>query len=276
MKYIRTATVGASRKETEKEKCRAVRVLSGPSRGIERSSSQAVTSPLRLNRRGVTVPYRVLPGSEVAGLLGSPPPVRPWRSQKRPALPVFLHPPAPKDATPWTILSWVSALLHGMSRSLRPRPLGRGHLSWGSFAPTALGVERVHVPTGYPARLPGSYPRGSPTGPTPPATVPLTGFPNLSAAFFLSPPSYHFQAGGARGVTPFRGLFLLCSPGDSSPPACPHDVPPAGCANPRPRRGHPRAHRLLPRMSQPMPLIVFRAFVRKEIDLRQRYGLEFR
>ena len=37
---------------------------------------------------------------------------------------------------------------------------------------------------------------------------------------------------------------------------------------PVPRRGHPWAHRPLPRMSRPMPLIAFRVFVRKEIDPR--------
>jgi hypothetical protein len=40
-----------------------------------------VPSPTRPNRRGVTVPYRVLPGSEVASLLGYPLPVRSRRSQ---------------------------------------------------------------------------------------------------------------------------------------------------------------------------------------------------
>jgi hypothetical protein len=68
--------------------------------------------------------------------------------------------------------------------------------------------------------------------PNPPTTVPLTGFPNLSAAFFLPPPSCHFQTGGARGVPPFRGLFLPRSPDDSSPPACPLDVPPVGWPSP--------------------------------------------
>ena len=52
------------------------------------------------------------------------------------------------------------------------------------------------------------------------------------SGFFLSPPSRHFQTGGVRGVLPFRELFLPRSPDDSSPPACPLDVPPAGCAVP--------------------------------------------
>jgi hypothetical protein len=101
---------------------------------------------------------------------------------ERPVLPVFLPPPAPKDATPWAILSWGSALLHGVSRSPCPGSLDRGHLSWGFVAPSTLEEERVHVPLRLPG--PGSLvvPGGAPTGPTPPTTVPLAGFSNLSAA----------------------------------------------------------------------------------------------
>jgi hypothetical protein len=116
-------------------------------------------------------------------------------------LPVFLPQPAPKDATPWTILSWGSAPLHGVSQSLRQRPLGRRHLSWGFVAPTALQEERVHVRPVSRLRLPGCA-GNLPRGPTLPATVSLAGFLSLSATFFLSPPSCHFQAGNARGVSP--------------------------------------------------------------------------
>jgi hypothetical protein len=56
--------------------------------------------------------------------------------------------------------------------------------------------------------------------------VPLAGFPNLSAAFILSPPSRHFQTGGVRGVPPFREFILPRILDDSSPPTCPLDVPP--------------------------------------------------
>ena len=64
---------------------------------------------------------------------------------ERPILPVFLPPSAPTDATPWAILSWGSALLHGISRSLRHRSLNRRHLSWGFDAATTLWEKRVHV-----------------------------------------------------------------------------------------------------------------------------------
>lgn len=71
-----------------------------------------------------------------------------------------------------------------------------------------------------------------PTGPTLPATVPLSGFPNPSAVFFLSPTSRHFQAGCVLGVQHYRELILPRNPDGSSPPACPLDVPPSDCAVP--------------------------------------------
>lgn len=92
---------------------------------------------------------------------------------------------------------------------------------------------------------------------------------------FLSPPSCHFQAGGIRGVRPYRGLILHRSPAGSSPSACLLDVVPAECACSVPRLslcgrtcrclGHPGK----------VPFIVFKAFVCGEIDLRRRNGLDF-
>jgi hypothetical protein len=54
-------------------------------------------------------------------------------------------------------------------------------------------------------RPPGRYPGSAPAGPIPPVTVSLSGFLNLSATLFLSPPSHHFQVGDARGFHPSRG-----------------------------------------------------------------------
>jgi len=59
--------------------------------------NDGVTAPAG-NRHEVTCPYRVLADSEVAGVLGFPLPVRPWRS-RRAALPVFLPQSVPRDAT---------------------------------------------------------------------------------------------------------------------------------------------------------------------------------
>lgn len=64
-----------------------------------------------------------------------------------------------------------------------------------------------------------------------PATVPLTGFLNLSAASFSPTPSHHFQAGNALGVSPFRGFPFRAAPYGSSPPACPLDVSPSVSAS---------------------------------------------
>ena len=117
----------------------------------------------------------------------------------------------------------------------------------GFLRPYNARGEESPRPAGCPVELPG-FAGNPPTGPTLPTTVPLTGFPNLSAVLFLSPPSCHFQTGGVPGVPPFRGLFPPRSPGCSSPPDCPLDVPPMDCAVPVPRRGRPRAHRPLPRI----------------------------
>jgi len=105
---------------------------------------------------------------------------------------------------------------------------------------SALGGESPRLASCL-VELPG-FAGNLPTGPTPPTTVPLTGFPNLSADFFLSLPPCHFQTGRAHGVLPYRELFLPRSPGCSSPPVCSLDVAPVDCAVPVPRRGHPRAH----------------------------------
>lgn len=183
--------------------------------------------------------------------LGCSSPVQPVRSQNAMAQPVFLPPPLPKDATPWALLSWGSTPLHGMSRStLLPTPITRTVIeshSLGVHCPFSacrkrestsrpvLPVAQLHrksSPTlSQPVQARASYRTGSPlTVPIPPATEPLPGFPNLSAAFFLSPPSHHFQMGGAHGVTPSRGLHLPRSPDSSSLPAYPLDVIPSGCA----------------------------------------------
>jgi hypothetical protein len=114
-----------------------------------------------------------------------------------------------------------------MSQSLRPQPLSARAPLLGFRSPLQRSGRRESTARRLPGRAP-RFPGIVPVGPTPPATVPLTGFPNLSAAFFLPPPSYPFQAGGAPGVQPYRGLFLPRSPDGSSPPACPLGVPPFG------------------------------------------------
>lgn len=136
----------------------------------------------------------------------------------------------------------------------------------GFHCPYSAKGRKSPRPSGCPVRLPGFAGNAS-AGPTLPTTVPPSGFPNLSAALFLSRPPCHFQTGCALGVSPFRGLILSRRPDNSSPSACPLDVPPAGCACPRPRRGHLQARDPVPRMYDTAPLLVFRAFVRVKIGL---------
>jgi hypothetical protein len=78
----------------------AVKVPSGPSRGIQGVARQAATSPIRLSRLEVAVPFRVLPSNGVAGVLGCLLPVWSWRSLNARASPVFLPLLLLKEATP--------------------------------------------------------------------------------------------------------------------------------------------------------------------------------
>jgi hypothetical protein len=96
------------------------------------------------------------------------------------------------------------------------------------------------------------------------------------SGLFLSLPSRHFQAGGTRGVVPFRELFLPRSPDDSSSPACPLDVDPIELACSRPRRERSRALEPVPRSVRLQPFCVFRAFVLVEIGLFIEPGLVIR
>jgi hypothetical protein len=75
-------------------------VPSSPSRGIQEVARQAVTSPIRLSRLEVAVPFRVLLSIGVAGLLGYLLPVWSWRSLNARAFPVFLPLLLLKEATP--------------------------------------------------------------------------------------------------------------------------------------------------------------------------------
>jgi hypothetical protein len=144
-------------------------------------------------------------------------------------------------------------------------------LSWGVL-PLQRSGRRESTARLLPDERPGFA--GLPSaGPTPQATVPLTGFLSLSAAFFLPPPSCHFQTGGAPGVRPS---------GSSSTHAAPTTrrrrhalltfLPTAGLP-PRPRWGYRRASWPSPRISGPAPLFVFRAFVRVGVGLHHQSTL---
>lgn len=132
------------------------------------------------------------------------------------ALPVFLPLPMSRDATLWTILSWGSAPLHGLSRVPRHRHLCRQHLSWGSSSLQRIRRrESTSVRSPFANRFSGRLP--TPSSATPvlpehsasrshPASYGVAHrFSQPRSDFFLSPPSRHFQTGGVRGIHPTGG-----------------------------------------------------------------------
>jgi hypothetical protein len=210
----------------------------------------------------------VLSGNGVAGFLGYPLPVRTRRSLNARPFRYSSRCPGPGKRLP-------GLSSHGVRPSftvfpdVSARGLSTGAPLLGFVAPTAHQEEGVHVPAGYPTGRPGScrecVGRSHPAdyGAARRFSQPLSGF-------FFPPPSCHFQASGAPGVQPYRGLLLSRRSGSSSRPACPHDVHPAGCADPHPRRGHLPASLPLPRIFRQGPFIVFRASIRVRIDPHRR------
>jgi hypothetical protein len=84
--------------------------------------------------------------------------------------------------------------------------------SHGIYFPFSVHRQRESTSFRLTGKLLLTQPEGlakyPPAGPTLLATVPLSGFLNLSATLLLSPPPYRFQTGNTRGVAPFRGLVL--------------------------------------------------------------------
>jgi len=141
-----------------------------------------------------------------------------------------------------------------------------GHLSWGS-----LPLQRMRRRESTARRtdgLPGcpGFRRQS----HPPATVPLTGFRSPSAASSSLRRPAIFRRVALLGFSPFRDFIRPHRPRDSSPPACPLDVPPVGW--PLPVLGGEASGRAAsqPRFHWPAPFSVFRAFVRTSVDLHRQ------
>jgi len=202
----------------------------------------------------VTGPFRVLPDDRVASLLvarsrhglrarGARPsryfPITRTRRRDSPDAPllgfslltVYPEDPAHGLSTACSSLGVLPPTALMGSESSRLGPVARLELPRLS-----LGVPPTVPPAGY-----GAAHRFS---------QPLSG---LS----LSPPSHHFQMGGAPGVLPFRGFILPRSPASSSLTACLLGVAPVGCAAPvlgweRPRaRGPVNLGYPVPRLSSP-------------------------
>lgn len=173
-------------------------------------------------------------------------------------LPVFPPLPTPKEATPWAILSWGSALLHGFP----------------DFSASGLSASGTSPGVPCPFNAQGG---GNPR----PATVARFGFRRQLPCCRLRCRSQVFSTSQRlllpSAVLPFSGRwrswgsalqgfqFLPRSPDGSSPPACPPDVAPAGCASPVPRRGNQQARQPIPRICGSPSFTVFRAFVREGI-----------
>jgi hypothetical protein len=186
-------------------------------------------------------PLQSVTGRWSSRRIGLPAP-GPTSALAAPALPVFLASPLPGDATLRAILSWGSALLHGMSRSPCPRPPRTRAPLMGFLAPSALEEEGTHGPRGCPLELPGGWARDSAD------ESHLAGYGaahRLSqprSGFWFPPPSCRFQTGGAPGVDP-PGICSL----HTAPVARRHQhalltfLPPA--ALPLPRQGNRQARR---------------------------------
>jgi hypothetical protein len=169
------------------------------------------------------------------------------------------------DATPRTFLSWGSTPLHGVSRPPRSSPLGEELLSWG-FPP--LQRSRLRELTSRrvaPVELPGPFQPGiPPAGPIPPATAPLTGFPNLSAAFVSHDRPAFFRQVALLGFRPTGVCSCRAAPAVRHRRRALVTFLLRGSRS-RLQLGHPRAREPVPRMTDAPAFSVFRALIRASI-----------
>jgi hypothetical protein len=204
---------------------------SGPFRGLRELRGRRASSPRRLSRHDVVVPCRVLPDSGVSGCLGSLFPVRSWRSLNAQSFRYSCRCPCSRKR-----------LLERSSPGVRPT-----YTVCPAIPALGLSAEGTSpgVPCPYSARgegnprpdqLPSRAPRclaGVSTGRSHPAGYGVARrFSQPLSDFLFPPPSCHVSDRWRSWDLPFRGLLLSRRPGDSSPPACPLDVAPAGCASP--------------------------------------------
>lgn len=206
------------------------------------------------------------------GPLGCPRPVRPQRSPNARSFRSFSRRHARgRDSSDNPLLGFDSP--SWCNPSPWPSVSRPGRLSWGLVPFGVSGGEgpRPTRQVGSPAPFQRWVP---PAGPTPLATVPLTGSSSPSATLIPSPPARHFQTGCARGVFPTG----VCSSREDRAarrlPASPHDVTPPVCATPQPRRGNRgRAGRPFLGGWGQAPFFVFRVFVFARIGPHHRSRL---
>jgi hypothetical protein len=170
-----------------------------------------------------------LPTSDVAGPSGYPLPVRPRRSQTTRPIRSSCHQPCPRMRLRRRSSPAVQRSFTVCPDRPRLTSLDARHLSWGSVSLQRIQVGRVHVRSGCPARFRRQVPPRrlrcrSQVFSTSQRLLPLLAVPP-------------FSGGWRSWDSPFRELFLTRSPDDSSSPASPHDVPPAGLEPPILGRG---------------------------------------
>jgi hypothetical protein len=171
---------------------------------------------LRPNRHEVVVPFRVLSRNVVAG--SSVPRSRPDLGARRTP-----DPPGIPHAARGQGRDSLDYPLNGVRPSFTVYPDACAAASQrtapllGFFAPTAHEGERVHVHLAVALPVARWVAGGSHAA----SFGVVHRFSQPLDDFFLSPPSCLFQAGSARGVSPFRGFVLPRSPDDSSPSALP-------------------------------------------------------
>jgi hypothetical protein len=182
-------------------------------------------SPLRLDRHGVTVPFRVLLDSEVARLSGSSLPARPWHPQNAWPTRYSVHRPCSR-----TRLLEHSSPGVRTSFTVLPKPLPTTSRSGapllGFFAPSAHKEERVHVLPGCsgeslpvaqqsPSRLASEaapVTRGCWQGPSCQLRCRSQVFPTSQRTFSSLCRPAIFQAGGALGVHTLQGFVPSAKP----------------------------------------------------------------
>jgi hypothetical protein len=146
------------------------------------------------NRHEVTVRFRVSLAGDVAGASGCLLPVRPRRSQTPWPFRCSCHQPRPRMRLRWRSSRAVQPSFTVCPDRPRLASLDVRHLSWGF---TSLQRSRWRESTSAPVARLGCACRSHPAdyGAAHRFSQPLSDF-------FLSPPSHHFQAGGAPGIHP--------------------------------------------------------------------------
>jgi len=175
--------------------------LCRPFRGYQSQRGRRRRHRRSLDRRGVTVPFRVLPTSDVASTSGYSLPARPRHSQNAGSIRFSCHQPRPRMRLRRRSSRWVQPSFTVFPESPRLGSLDAEAPLMGFCSPSAhMGEESPR-----PRRLPGSAPRFCRVcagGSHPADYGAARRFSRPLSDFFLSSPSHRFQAGGAPGVHP--------------------------------------------------------------------------